>query len=76
MEESLEDMDFVTSFLDKTTQKFLTFDTFSYVMAEFRLIQLKEVANFLVRNPSIDTSSQVVSPNQVGFVQIQNENSE
>ena len=38
MEESLEDMDFTTSFLDKATQKFLTFDTFSYVMAEFRLL--------------------------------------
>ena len=57
MEDSLEDMDFATSFLDKSTQKFLTFDTFSYVMAEFRLIELKEISNFLVRNPSIDTSS-------------------
>ncbi len=67
VEDSLEDLVYAESFLEKFAEKYIAFDTYSYTMAEYKYKNLKDRDFFRVRNPNIDTSFNIEEYNTINF---------
>lgn len=63
LEDSLEDLEFANSFLDKNSRHYIGLETYSYILAEYRYSNYNKNEGFLIANPNIDTSFNNVNNN-------------
>jgi hypothetical protein len=67
LETSLEDHQYLNSFLEGFGPESFSLDTFSFMIAEYRLSSYQKGTGFSVRNANIDTSYNVVENNRIKF---------
>ena len=59
IENSFEDLKFAHSFLEYDMKHFINLDTFSYIMAEYKLRDYETDRGFFISNPNIDMSTYI-----------------
>lgn len=57
IEKAFEDLKYTHSFLEYDMKHFISLDTYSYIMAEYRLSSYKNDKGFFISNPNIDMST-------------------
>lgn len=67
LETSLEDHMYLNSFLESSKSESFVLDTFSFMIAEYKVANYQEKTGFWVRNANIDTSYNVIENNKVLF---------
>lgn len=67
LETSLEDHQYLGSFLEVGSSDNFNLDTFSFMVAEYRLSSYDKETGFVVRNANIDTSYNVQERNRIKF---------
>lgn len=68
LENSLEELKYAQSFLDRGSIEYITFDTYSYTISEYRFKDFKDKdSSFKVNNPNIDTSFNINAQNSISF---------
>ena len=65
LENSLEDHIYLNSFLERNTSHYTALDTYSFVIAEYKLGSIDKARGLTVQNPNIDTSFNVAESNRV-----------
>lgn len=67
LENSLEDINFSGSFLDKNSNRYIGLETYSYILVEYQYRDYDNKDGFMISNPNIDTSFNNVNNNYVYF---------
>jgi len=67
LEDSLEDLNFANSFLDRNSKHYIGLETYSYILSEYRYSNYEPNQGFMVANPNIDTSFNNVNNNFIYF---------